>query len=152
MDPNRQPGITIERIVLVEAHFLHRDLWRPQPKGKLHHIDVEATTMAPEDPNAAAGMLLRVKTSDDDTGNYIIDVQMLAMVKSEQDARNFSPTEYVATAGAAMLFPFVREVVANLTAKGRWGPVWIKPFNIQFALANANSAENQPANSDTPDQ
>jgi hypothetical protein len=37
---------------------------------------------------------------------------------------------YFTTSGAALLYPFVRQVVADLTWRGRFGPVWLNPMNV----------------------
>jgi hypothetical protein len=45
----------------------------------------------------------------------------------------------VINGGVSMVFPFVREAIANLTMRGRFGPVWIDPLNVQAIVADAQS-------------
>jgi preprotein translocase subunit SecB len=46
-----------------------------------------------------------------------------------------------------MLYPFLREAVANLTGRGRFGPVWLNPFN--FMLLAQEVANEGTAKTDT---
>jgi preprotein translocase subunit SecB len=42
--------------------------------------------------------------------------------------------DYMASGGGPTLFPFLRECVANLTGRGRFGPLWLRPINfVQLA-------------------
>jgi len=48
----------------------------------------------------------------------------------DQVAPNMPLDRYFTTSGAALLYPFVRQVVADLTSRGRFGPVWLNPMNV----------------------
>jgi len=79
----------------------------------------------------AAALTLRLSTDPGDTkSHYRLIVELVATVSAVEGEENLPPTEYLKTAGPAALYPFLREVVANLTMRGRFGPVWLKPFNF----------------------
>jgi len=55
---------------------------------------------------------------------------MVGLVDREPGAENMSIATYLTGPATATLFPFVREALANITGRGRFGPVWLKPFNL----------------------
>ncbi len=132
MDPAKQPGIEIGQIVLERAYFEHRadypSLPHSTPLGSLP-LRIEAHLGLNEDKSAG---IIRVVLTTDRTQNplYVIEVTMAALVSVKEAEQNMPIERYAMTAGIAMLFPFVREVVANLTSRGRFGPVWLHPFNV----------------------
>jgi preprotein translocase subunit SecB len=65
---------------------------------------------------------------------------MVAVVHQVDRAR-FPDQQLVEVVGA-MLYPFIREVVANLTIRGRFGPVWLNPFNLRGAIQAAVQQQN----------
>jgi preprotein translocase subunit SecB len=44
--------------------------------------------------------------------------------------------DVIAGTGGTILLPFLREVIANFTGRGRFGPVWVNPINFRAALQN----------------
>jgi preprotein translocase subunit SecB len=54
---------------------------------------------------------------------------------------NMALKEFFTTGSAhAVLFPFVREAVANITMRGRFGPVWLNPVNFGALVAKGSVA------------
>ena len=63
--------------------------------------------------------------------------------------------DFLAGPAVALLYPFVREAFANLTLRGRFGPVWLNPFNVRAmaeGLPDTIPPDNvsPPARSDAP--
>lgn len=137
VDPARQPGLRIAQVYLAHANFSYRDepLTLPTPVAGLPvqmDVDVEVHQLASEQ-GPAAGVRVRVRSKPDSPHPYVFDVAMGAIVHADIAEANYDPEQYVTTAGVTLLFPFLREAVANLTMRGRFGAIWIPPFNVKLA-------------------
>lgn len=82
-----------------------------------------------------------VKTDNDSNPHYEFEVIVAATISVEDGAENMGIEEYARGGlGRALLFPFAREAVANLTGRGRFGPLWLHPFNFIAAGERDDSA------------
>lgn len=136
MDPKREPGIKIDQIFLVESHFSHRpDFLAHPPSTEIQlGIKVEMRTFGDAE-SRIAGVTVKVMTDPhDEAALYQFAVEIGALVSAVKGEANLPPHEYVTQAGASFLYPFLREYVANLTARGRFGAIYLKPFNVRRAL------------------
>ena len=66
---------------------------------------------------------------------------MSALVEQIGGHENFELEAYLKSNGWALLFPFVREALANLTGRGRFGPIWMNPVNV-LALVSVGDTAN----------
>jgi preprotein translocase subunit SecB len=140
MDEGRQPGLGFGQIMLVEAVFRHRDDYLSVPattRAAGMSVLLEARTEQYNEGDAA-GVSLRVYTDPNDKELlYQFSVQVAAVVTKQAGKENMPPSEYVVTAGTSALFPFLREALANLTMRGRFGPIWLNPINPQLLIQQA---------------
>lgn len=147
MDAKRQPGIKIDQVFLIESQFRHRPdflLHAPSTEIAALDINVEIRTFGVPD-GKTGGVAVKVATNPgDQAALYQFSVQMGALVSAVQGEENMPPQKYVTEAGAGFLYPFMRECVANLTARGRFGPIYLKPFNIRQALSDENKVVGAP--------
>lgn len=140
MDESKQPGLEFAQIFLTSVHFEHR-------KDALSHVpdthidlDVGVTVKVMVSEDGSKGIItLGVKTDDAKDPLYRFHLEMTALVKADAAAPNLSPEDYLTNQGPAAMYPFLREAVANLTARGRFGPVWLKPLNLRAASRAAES-------------
>src|SRR4029077_15802182 len=103
----------------------------PTTSVSLDKIKLEIQVGEREDRKAAI-CTLRVWTDPDDPkALYQFSVEMVATASAVEGEENLPPAEYLRTSGPATVYPFLRELVANITARGRFGPIWLKPFNFQ---------------------
>lgn len=142
-------GLTIGQIVLVHAHFSHRDDFLNHPPNALQNVELgtevqvrisEGAYHVPDSATgrAVAGVGVRITTKQSTPAPlYSFDIEVMALVIADSPEPALPPLEFVAQSGFATLFPFLRETVANLTMRGRFGPIWLKPLNIQAAVADA---------------
>jgi len=132
------PGLQIDQIFLVKAEFGHREdflsLPPNSPIGEIN-LNVQAKLRLKSDRSAAA-LLIGVRTNPPDNSLYSLDVEMMALIRAVEPEPAIPPLEYAATAGVSALYPFLREVVANLTMRGRFGPIWLKPVNVRKMTAD----------------
>lgn len=135
MDPQRQPGIQFAQIFLSHAQFTHRDDALTLPTNSLSsELPVGLQIRIIGKPGGEdIALAVRAFTPDDPTLLYKFSVEITAIVSTIAGAENLDPMEYARNMGASALFPFLREAVSNLTLRGRFGPVFLRPFNFQAA-------------------
>ncbi len=146
VDRTQQPGILIGQVFLERAHFSHREdaltLPHDTPIGR---PVLTVNFQGGVSPDGKAGFVrISVQTKPEERPLYILDVAMAAMVEVEEGKANLSLHDYVRGPGPAMLYPFIREVVANLTWRGRFGPLWLTPMNVGTLVAGRASDLTQP--------
>ena len=101
----------------------------PTPDAIVGTINVEVKSGVSQDGKNGL-VRLRVRTIPENRPYYNFDIAMVGLVTVDQAAPNMPLDRYVATAGSALLYPFMRQVVADLTLKGRFGAVWLNPINL----------------------
>lgn len=134
------PGIRISQIFLEEAHFRHRPdalglpHTTPADVGRVHiNTQIGATDEGDE------GMI-RIEVATDSANNptYEFRVAFVALVAQVEPGKGLPLVKYLQSSGTLLLFPFVRHAIADLTMKGRFGPIWINPIS-PFVPSNAPS-------------
>jgi len=136
-DKAKPPGVSIGQVFLERADFSHRDDFLALPPNKsVGKPSLLLGFQGGTSPDGRAGFV-RATAQTDPTERplYNLTVTMIALVEVEKGHENMPLGEYLRTAGLAMLFPFLREAVANLTIRGRFGPLWLAPTNIAAAAA-----------------
>lgn len=140
-DRTKPPGIMLGQIFLERAQFGHREdaLMLPAntPLGEPNLLFSFKGGVAPDDKTGF--VRVTVQSKPDERPLYNIDVAMVALVQTQKGKENMPLRDYVRTAAPTMLYPFVREVVANLTWRGRFGPLWLVPMNVAAATAGATT-------------
>jgi len=136
-DSSKQPGVKIGQIFLERANFSHRGDYLapsapPTPDTVVGTINVEAQGGVSTDGKNGL-VRLHVSTIPENRPFYEFDISMVALVTVDGDAPNMPLEQYVATLGSALLYPFMRQLVADLTGRGRFGPVWLNPINLTAA-------------------
>jgi preprotein translocase subunit SecB len=143
IDPTKQPGIRIAQIFLERAMFEHRPDFLEFDPATPVETDIELQLSSGLSPDAAKGRIqILVSSKEEAEPLYRFSFLMTALVESEQDA-NFPLSEYVKSHALGMMFPFVRELVANVTSRGRFGPLWLRPVNLVALTAVAPTAPAQ---------
>ena len=139
----KQLGIAIGQIFLEEATFFHRpDSLGLPPSTKPEVGDLRVSMQAGVPPNERAGILrVSVATRDDATLLYRFSVTMVGLFEQRPGEETMPIREFIQGPAISMLFPFIREAVASLTGRGRFGPVWLNPFNAQEASKGFKAAE-----------
>jgi len=139
LDPSKQPGLKIAQIFLERVAFGHRGDYlattaTPTPDTIVGTVNVEVQVGLSED--GKNGLLrLRVNTLPENRPFYEFEVAMVALITVDEAAPNIPLAQYVHTMGAPLLYPFMRQVVADLTWRGRFGPVWLNPINLTAKAA-----------------
>ena len=103
---------------------------------KVTSLEVGAQLKVTPDKKKAV-LTMRVRTDPKDADAlYKFDVGITVMMIAVKGEENLPPDEYLTQAGMSLLYPFLRETIANITMRGRFGPVWLQPINLRaFAAA-----------------
>ena len=135
MDPKKQPGIQFAQVYLSAAQFSHRsDALEFSPNHAFPDLSfrIEAEVLEPRN-GAAAAIRFRMTSNPSSEAQYSIMVEWVAVIQAIPGQENISPREYATQFAPAALYPFLRETIANLTSRGRFGPVFLKPLNFTIA-------------------
>src|SRR2546426_3123369 len=146
MDRTKPPGIQVGQIFLEHVQFSHREDFLSLPLGTqavVGNVNVQVESGISQD--SKTGLIrVRVWTIPENKPVYNIRVSMTALVAVDESAPNMPLKTYLAGPGAALLYPFVRQVVADLTWRGRFGPVWLSPTNVLAPAAAAPAPAQLP--------
>ncbi len=86
---------------------------------------------------SVVGVSVRVGSKPGTDSAYSFHAEMLAVIRLEEGAAAPPADKQLLHAGVTILFPFVRETIANMTMRGRFGPMWIKPINVQAMIESS---------------
>lgn len=134
---DRTAGLRIEELCLVSSSFNHRpDFLGLDKRQPLPDVDVDAQFSLTKGLGpSVVGVTVRVQTKDDPSLVYHFHAELMALIRVDGPELTPEMERSLLITGVNILFPFARENVANLTMRGRFGPMWIRPMNIQAALA-----------------
>ena len=78
--------------------------------------------------------VVRLRVKGDEKSQYNFEASYLLLLQLEPDDDDETGPEQLqhqlAVTGATMLMPMVRECIANLTMRGRFGALWLPPINF----------------------
>lgn len=130
MDPSKDPGIQIVKMFIDTCVFGHQpdSLMLPENAApKITGFDTEVSLKEMGDRG-----ICQVILSTHPGSSYELKLGMTALVRVIPGQENMAIREYLASGNCvAALFPFLREAIANITGRGRFGPVFLDPINIR---------------------
>jgi preprotein translocase subunit SecB len=131
MEPTKQPGLRISQIFLARSRFEHtRNPAELPPNTPIGDVtSAVSVSVGVNEENSVGFVSVTVATTPESTGLYRFEVEMVAIIEAPPEA-NMSLRDYVTKSGPPTLYPFIRETVATLTSKGRFGAVWLPPINF----------------------
>ena len=143
MDISKQPGLQIAQVLLLSAQFAHReDALSVEANTVIENLTVNIEAkVAGKTGEPVSVVRLRAATEKNPEYLYSFDVEIAAVVTRVPNEENLDPFEYARNMGPAAFFPFLREAVASITMKGRFGAVWLKPMNFAALSEPAPSPE-----------
>ena len=143
MDSSKDPGIQIVKVFIDTCVFGHQpdSLMLPENAApKITGFDTEVSLKEMGDRGICQVML-----STHPGSSYELKLGMTALVRVIPGQENMTIREYLASGNCmAALFPFLREAVANITGRGRFGPVFLDPINIREFAKQIQSQNWEP--------
>lgn len=127
---NRNPksGFTLENIILIESTFNRiSDVIFDDKVQNSFDINVG---VASSEPKIVVTVDVAVAQNRDMVEQFRITAKMVGIFKKEGESDIKSDEDFGRINGAAIVFPFVREHIANMALKGGLGAVLIPPVNF----------------------
>lgn len=127
----------IKQFILETVNFRHTNpnfLAEAPGTPAEHPVSVNAGLAYTHDKKEAAVSVIVV--SDDPTAPYTYEVRYIVLLTVDYDGEP-PPADLdrrLVVTGGTMAVPFVRELVANLTSRGRFGTTWVAPVNFADAF------------------
>ena len=130
--------IRLSQILLESADFRHSnsDFLNEDPRQPVPETPAQIEVQAVLGEEGTAIVRLRVSCSAPDAP-YHFSASYLVLLEFEGK----TPEDFqrrIAITGATMAMPFVREVTANLSGRGRFGPTWLAPVNMSDVVRDTN--------------
>lgn len=142
MDPKKESGIRIAQIFLDSVHFEHHpEALKYPPTTPVEDLGIEVQFMLRgEADGKTAAIKIQVRTTNDEESLYRFTVELVAIAIVVEGRENLSPLEYLKRSGPTTVYPFVREAVANVTGRGRFGPIYLSPLNVRLTEEPSDGA------------
>lgn len=125
---NPKSGFTLENIILTESSFNRISDVIFDDKVQ-NSIDINVG-VASSEPKIAVTVDVAVAQNRDKVEQFRITAKMVGVFKKEGESDIKSDEDFGRINGAAIVFPFVREHIANMALKGGLGTVLIPPVNF----------------------
>jgi hypothetical protein len=135
--------IKIDQVILEKVSFGHTGeyLSAPPTSAAVGQTAFRGTLEVFDEPVAVAVGLQATTVPRDSTASpgYEFDIRYrVLLLLSDGVAPNETERRELMTHGIAYLVPFVREAVASLSGRGRFGPVWLQPINVAAMVESMN--------------
>ena len=136
MDKTRQPGISVDGVILKALHFERNPqvIEKPNLQVALSH----AVRLSDDKRNLTIEATVNI--TDENSKSFSLTATVVGLFSAVAGQENMALEDFAKVNGPAMLLPYVREIVANTTLRSGLRPVMIPPFNLQ-ALAESKPAE-----------
>lgn len=139
MDPDREPGIRFIGVTVDRVEF--RDVAPGELPQRALEFSFALQRKEVTAPTAADVTVMVRVTSKDSASRLYLDASVTGRFQPLEEDPNFPLSEFAETNGPAIVFPFVREFVANLTARTRQGMVLFPPVNVAALVKAQKSRE-----------
>ena len=129
MDKNRQPGITLDSILIAELHFK-----RSPALGEKLDYDIEVNTQASfnKEKNVLSELLV-VNVKSKDGVSIATSCTVHGQFSAVYGEENLSLEDFSKENAPAILYPFCREAIATVSMKAGMPPILLPPFNFHAA-------------------
>lgn len=131
---NKDPGILLNEIYQGECHFSHSPNVLSLPKStkpEVGPLEFTAEITIRDDKRAGRVKITVASTKQDSV--YIFKLSMVGLF-SQSDDPNMPMKQFMKGPAITIMFPFLREALANLTSRGRFGPVYLNPINTKLLV------------------
>jgi preprotein translocase subunit SecB len=132
VDETKPPGIKLSQIYLANAHFGHiENAISLSPTTPVPGISTQINVQIGMSEDEQKGFCSMTVGSDpeDKTLLYQFHIEMVLVAEADPEP-NLPLKEYLMRAGPPTLYPFIRETLASLSLKGRFGALWLPPTNF----------------------
>ena len=125
---NNGSGFQLKSIILVDSHMYRK----PNVNFKELQLDVEiGTGVGVKDNVVNVKLSVNVKQMENGIAQSEMSATMVGIFEKTGESPLNDMEEFGRINGASIIFPFLREHIANLAMKAGLGPVMLPPVNFQ---------------------
>lgn len=130
MDKTKQPGINFDGIILTEEKF-----WRDYSIPEDLSIDLEfQSSNSIEDNKATVEVFTNFKLVDDTQEFLTLDLKFVGFFSTIEDEENMNIEKFIKDNSLALMYPYIREHITNITSKTGIKPVILPPINLRAII------------------
>ena len=134
---NNGSGFQLKSIILVDSHLTRK----ANVNFKELQLDVEiGTGVGVKDKVVNVKLSVNVKQMENGTAQSDMSATMVGTFEKTGESPLNDMEEFGRINGASIIFPFIREHIANLAMKAGLGPIMLPPVNFQ--KLNKNKPQN----------
>lgn len=141
--------LTLRRLYCAQALFRHEFVPREDapPPSKEFDFQLRIGYEEEEGDSSHLGVLLRLRIEPDLERNqpYRVDVAYRGDFLLGRELQGMDKTLLAAQNCAAILFPYIRQLIGDLTSRGTNGPVLVPTVNVAAMLHAAQENEEKAA-------
>jgi preprotein translocase subunit SecB len=133
MPTPKASGLQISKIYVSRVRFEHAAGSLPVPNETATEklsLDLSISGFVAQDEQSAA-MTLLVRTSDEPAPHYRFEVEIVAILKVVEPEPAIPLPTFVKRSALTLMYPFAREVIANITMRGRFGTTFVNPIIVE---------------------
>lgn len=141
MDNNKQPGITFDSIILKHLEFQRKPDIDDKPE-----LDVDIKYGKSITPNnkqlvCELGVSVKQEGKTKEESSFVLSCSMIGMFSAVPEDINMDLNKFAEINAAAAMFPYLREIITNITIKSGLKPVILAPINFYSLLKDSHSPE-----------
>ena len=136
MDERKEPGIRLAGIVVEHIRFDDLQAGEPKPKNLQIGLQIERR---PGPESSEAVLKWRVESAEEGATNFFLEVTIAGRFEVDSPNPNMPLDQFLRVNGPALVVPFAREVIANITARSRHGIVFLPAINVIAAVQQAEA-------------
>ena len=125
---NNGSGFQLKSIILVDSHMYRK----PNVNFKELQLDVEiGTGVGVKDNVVNVKLSVNVKQMENGIAQSEMSATMVGIFEKTGESPLNDMEEFGRINGASIIFPFLREHIANMAMKAGLGPIMLPPVNFQ---------------------
>lgn len=125
-------GFKVKNVLLISSKFSRVDNVQFN-KGERNEIEINVGVTQKGDNIIIVNETLSLSNKIDSAVQYSFEVQMTGVFEKSEKCSIEDNLQFGKINGAAIIFPFIREHVANVSLKAGLGPVFIPPIDFTKA-------------------
>lgn len=106
---------------------------RPEPPDEFQ-MGISLTARERGEHRADVQLSVMIEPDEENDQPYAVHVAYVGQFSFGDLPESLSREGFVGRNAAAIMFPFVREAIGNLTSRGAYGPLWLPPINVVAML------------------
>jgi len=141
MDDKKQPGISFENIILKSLEFYRKP--NVDMKAELN-IDLKyGKAMGPDNQHLTCELEVSIKQDGKtkEESSFTLTCCIVGMFSIVDEEKNMDLNKFAEVNAPAAMFPYLREVVTNVTMRSGIKPILLPPVNLVSLIKDAKPSE-----------